>query len=283
MLAEEHWSADLKEEIAALKGYFQQLIQEWDRRPAPQYLYHYTTFDTLCKILDGETIRLYDLMVMKDEREFLHPLQIVNESMQPYSDKLLLHVTSFFHGIGINLNTGWSAFGSCFCEAAETAYMWREYGDQGAGAAIQCRALDLRSQPESYAVYPMVYDDAWFKESLRRAHEYVLSREWVDRFRFEERMVIGYEYCERILTVVMCIKRECFRPESEWGALKLQSSGVYDTDETGRRYLKIPLLPEYVSSIVLGPKSAKSEAEVGALLTRTSYTGVTITKSGLSL
>jgi hypothetical protein len=280
MLAEKNWSPALKQEVDELKEYFQAVNSEQDR-PEPEYVYHYTSLGTLCKILEGETIRLYDLMDMKDNQEFLHPLRIVSESMTHYWDKLLTKVSGLFQKTDrLAIGDTWHAAIACFCEGAETQYMWNEYADQGRGAAIKCHAPVLRSNPTSHAVYPMIYDDAWFRGMLRRSHEYVVLREWPYRFGFQEGTVIGWQYCEHLLKFLLRVKRECFSQEREWRALKLMdSTDANHRDDRGRRYVTIPLLQEYVSAVVLGPKCPKSEEEIKAFLNTTRYKGAGVSRS----
>jgi hypothetical protein len=52
MLAERHWSSDLTNEVAELKDCFKDVSVELER-PAPQFLYHYTGWATLCKMLQA--------------------------------------------------------------------------------------------------------------------------------------------------------------------------------------------------------------------------------------
>jgi hypothetical protein len=127
----------------------------------------------------------------------------------------------------------------------------------------------------------MMYDEAWFRELLRRLYAYVLSRNWVERFGFEEGKVVGYRLCEHLLTVLVCLKRDRFQPDSEWRALRLGGEG--QEDEKRRMYVGIDLLPDYVSAIVLGPRSPQSEAELKALLDGTPYCRTSVSRSRLSM
>src|SRR5260370_38483593 len=116
MRAGKEWSPALQQEVEKLKKYFQAVNEEQDR-PHPEYLYHYTSFGSLCKILEGETIRLYDLMEMTDKQEFLHPLRIVSESMTPYWGKLLTKISGFFQKTDhLAIGDNWHAAITCFCE-----------------------------------------------------------------------------------------------------------------------------------------------------------------------
>lgn len=282
MLSESSWSTELRTEVGGIKEHLKSLVFEWDR-PVPEYVYHYRCLDTLTKILQSKEIRLYEVMTMEDKEEFLHPLRIVRESMIPYWRELLVDVTTFFHeSRQTRLTHGLSAFAACFCEASETKFMWTKYGNEGRGAAIQCRAANLRSHTKSHAFYPMMYNDAWFRKTLRLAHEYAISRRWPSRFGVEEEKVLGYHYCEQILTLVVGIKRECYRAESEWRALLLDSAGSFRSDGS-RRYVGIDLLPEYVSAVVLGPRSPRSEAEMKDFLDTTPYWQAAVLRSTLPI
>lgn len=281
MLPELQWSDDLRDEVAALKERFDSLYKPWDR-PTPVYLYHYSKWVT--SILESQTIRLYDVTSMEDKEEVLYPLRQVRESMHPYRNELPPTVVNVFHeDKRITLGSTWNAFESSFCEGQETAYMWREYADQGRGAAIHFNARELRSQPASHAVYPMTYDAALLRILVRDACRYALSRKWIRRFKREEKNVLAYRFCEHIVKSLLSTKRDCFRQESEWRALQLDASGGHHTDERGRRYIEIALSPVYVSAIVLGAKSSMSEAELKAFLDKTPYQHTDVLRSEMSL
>jgi hypothetical protein len=82
MLPSENQSAAFAKEVDELKRYFQGIQQERDSQP-PLYVYHYTSLRNLHSILESKTIRLYDLMDMKDQQEFPSPPndQRVNEAV----------------------------------------------------------------------------------------------------------------------------------------------------------------------------------------------------------
>ncbi len=54
----------------------------------PTIVYHYTSIETLMKILDGSTLRLTNLRDTNDVSEYLHGLRSLRERVSEYEDKL---------------------------------------------------------------------------------------------------------------------------------------------------------------------------------------------------
>jgi hypothetical protein len=160
---------------------------------------------------------------MKDKEEFLYPMHTIWRSMQPYWGALVLDVVThlFNPGRRVGIADVSSAHAACFC-AAECEFMWAsEYGDRFAGAAIRLDGGAFCAvTPDEYSVYPMVYDEGEFKRILARLFDYVVDRNWIERFNFEEGRTVAFELSMLLLHFPARMKRVSFRSEQEWRALR---------------------------------------------------------------
>ena len=128
----------------------------------------------------------------------------------------------------------------------------------------------------------MSYDETWFSGTLRPFYEYVVSRDWPNRFNFEEGNTLGFKACFKLLTFLVCIKRQSFQSESEWRCLKMTSNSLgYKLDERDRKYKELSLSSEYVSGIVLGSRAETNEGAVRSLLRGTPYANAVVSRSSL--
>lgn len=142
MLTEELWSSKLRQEVTEHKASVLRFNQEWNLRQPPTQVSHYTSVTTIRAILENNRLRLYDIRTMDDQEEFLHPLRIVRESIQPYWCRLPRRISHFFEkGNPIQPGIYWDAFLSCSCGADETPAMWKAYG--AAERALQFNIVPL--------------------------------------------------------------------------------------------------------------------------------------------
>ena len=267
LIPKEKWTAEIREEVGLLKGRFGQLVNVWQRE-IPVQLYHYTSSETMKKILLSRTIRLHDVFDMPDKEEFKYPNRAIWAALQPSYGKLILEVADLFNpGRRAGLDDALLPFVACFCEAEESEFMWRRYGDRFKGASITIRGQRLGARPGEHAVYPMVYNGAEFKEILGKFFQYLVGRDWIMRFDFAAGRTLALEACMLLIHFLVRMKRARFSPEGEWRALKLRWQGyAHQVDNKGRRFIDVPLLPRYLAGVTLGSKSTLQEKDITALL-----------------
>jgi len=268
LLKPDEWSDEMREERRLLQERFDALIAPWEKE-TPSSLYHFTSSHTLVKILQSRVIRLYSVFDMKDTEEFIYPLHAIWESMQPYWGALIVDVTDLFNPRRrVGIPDVAAVHAACFCPA-ECEFMWaNDYGDRFAGAAIRLDAAAFCAvTPDAYSVYPMVYDGAEFKTILDRLFDYVVQRDWTVRFNFREGRTVAFELSMLLVQFLARMKRESFRSEEEWRALRMQPEGRIHVDPAGaRRFIERPLSPKHLSAILLGSRSTLREDDVSEML-----------------
>jgi hypothetical protein len=140
------------------------------------------------------------------------------------------------------LEGAFGTFAACFCEAHESKFMWRQYGDCFRGASIRVNGVSFSATPRQFGVYPMVYDQTDFKRVLIGLFDYVVSRDWNTKFNFSEGRTIAFEVTLLLMNFLFRMKRDFFRQECEWRALKLNAGqNKPSRDEQGREYFEISL------------------------------------------
>jgi hypothetical protein len=113
----------------------------------------------------------------------------------------------------------------------------------------------------------MVYDRDEFEDILMQLFDYVVARDWVAKFNFEA----GRTGCLRGLhappSLSLTGEAEKISPRERVAGAQARLAGrPHQVDEGGRRFVEIPLLPEYLSAVVLGSKSNLREKEVQEIL-----------------
>ena len=289
MLQRHEYSRKLQQEVRLLKQHLGALIPN---PPVPRYLYHYRRLEILLKILDSGTLRLYDVWTMEDPEEVNYPWGIIWRLMQPYVGRLPFHLADLLNP-GLQKDVGRARrrnvvsvlhpFASCFCQADETAFMWRKYADRFMGASLRIHSAPFRDTPNTHALYPMMYGPREVEKSLRSFYQYVVSRDWINRFDFEQGRALSLEAVMSLVTFLVCLKRRRFCGEHEWRAMKMRgSTGPWQMDAaSGRSYIEIPLRPECVSAIVLGSKCPLSATDLRERLRNSQYKSAIVTRSKL--
>jgi hypothetical protein len=119
------WTDEMERENMRLQKRFRQLVKPWEKH-CPRYLYHYTSSETLKKIMLSRTFRRYCVFDMNDDKEFLYPLRAIWESPQRYWGKLILEIPDLFNpGRPAGLEDALLPFATFFCEAKESKFMWQ--------------------------------------------------------------------------------------------------------------------------------------------------------------
>jgi len=275
LIPKAQWTAEMNKEVACLERTYQKIAPQRFTLSDPGVLYHYTSTRGLKKILSRRTIRVYDIFSLKDTEEFKYPLDTIKRSIQACQSGMPDEISTFFQSDG--LKEPFSVLTASFCQASESAFMWRRYARRFSGACIRIKADRFARSPESHAVYPMVYDLSKFKRTLDAFLGFVAGQNW-NRFDDDERKALSIEGCMILLRFLFNLKRERFRKEREWRALILERDAPQTRDQSGRPFLEIPLRREYVSGITLGSRSRMREGDVIALL-RGRYPRASVSRS----
>lgn len=122
-------------------------LMEWVRQysNAPQVLTHYTSVRNASLIIESGSAWLFNAYTLNDEQEIDHALDFVAESFANFGPAVCAdNVLSFLHH---KKSSHASVYVFCLCDVGEKGPdqlgMWRSYGDDGNGVAVQFRRQAL--------------------------------------------------------------------------------------------------------------------------------------------
>lgn len=155
------------------------------RKDIPSKMYHYTSLESLCSIVENQEFWLGDTRQMNDYNEALELLNILNSLLNEDSD-LRDDPQCRDVILSINRNTLLKTpiYVACFTKLADDAAQWERYANNAAGVAIEFdvakfeRAMQFNSQMLRCITYiqgDVVKEEIAHSDMYRQAKEYILS------------------------------------------------------------------------------------------------------------
>lgn len=155
------------------------------RKDIPSKMYHYTSLESLCSIVENQEFWLGDTRQMNDYNEALERLNILNSLLNEDAD-LRDDPQCRDVILSINRNTLLKTpiYVACFTKLADDAAQWERYANNAAGVAIEFdvakfeRAMQFNSQMLRCITYiqgDVVKEEIAHSDMYRQAKEYILS------------------------------------------------------------------------------------------------------------
>lgn len=155
------------------------------RKDIPSKMYHYTSLESLCSIVENQEFWLGDTRQMNDYNEALELLNILNSLLNEDAD-LRDDPQCRDVILSINRNTLLKTpiYVACFTKLADDAAQWERYANNAAGVAIEFdvakfeRAMQFNSQMLRCITYiqgDVVKEEIAHSDMYRQAKEYILS------------------------------------------------------------------------------------------------------------
>lgn len=114
----------------------------------PRYLYHYTSLDSLIKIIGSGIIWASNIHYLNDGREFAHALEVVRTKLNEYTDDFTRDFFSRVHEM-LMAQSSTNVFVASFSEDGDLLSQWRAYCPPGRGVSIGFDESDLRQACEA--------------------------------------------------------------------------------------------------------------------------------------
>jgi hypothetical protein len=151
----------------------QPFIEETQRKPTPDVIYHYTDYKGLHSILESGLLRFGDVFAMNDPSEIYHGMRVSVAALQrrvertdSKVERAFLDRYQRFTEAGLPEAAHFQV--CCFSALGDSLSQWRAYADNGAGYAL---GFDGRALQDAYAhvhgkraenrsVFHVTYDDA---------------------------------------------------------------------------------------------------------------------------
>ncbi|WP_213804737.1 DUF2971 domain-containing protein [Granulicella sp. dw_53] len=120
----------------------------------PEVVYHYTTMDTMMKMVEGASIWATSIKFLNDVSEGNHYIDLIRERLPIYRQTRQLEDESIFDEVlhSSKVRPGLRSFVASFSRDADSLPQWRSYCANGNGVAIGFRVECLRRaflKPES--------------------------------------------------------------------------------------------------------------------------------------
>ena len=155
------------------------------RKDISSKMYHYTSLESLCSIVENQEFWLGDTRQMNDYNEALERLNILNSLLNEDAD-LRDDPQCRDVILSINRNTLLKTpiYVACFTKLADDAAQWERYANNAAGVAIEFdvakfeRAMQFNSQMLRCITYiqgDVVKEEIAHSDMYRQAKEYILS------------------------------------------------------------------------------------------------------------
>lgn len=264
-------------------------------------IYHYTSVDTLIKILEHRALWASDLSKMNDPKEYIAGLEILREQ---FSKTFPGAIAWFDNNEFVGSHSQQLILGSSFSYASDDLNQWRAYGDDGCGVAIgidrellcmnnitSVSALTSKASRESSYVH---FEKVLYSKDDFIAHAKAL---FASAGQFTENLVDSYTLSLRISRLACCYKSDFYRYEKEVRAIIEHSKRpeLYKDEELKElNHIKLNFrnskygLAAYcklylgnngdssVKAITLGPKCNVSEEDLRFMLLARGYGDVSI-------
>lgn len=271
------------------------------QRPAPEYLYHYTSGPGLYGILSTSTFWGGNYAFMNDRSEFIYGHELLRASLRRAAESTTdsrLRISTDIMSSPIWLRD-LSLFLTCFCEAGDLLSQWRGYGSQASRFCLKLRSEELTRQDRISPLTPVVYDEELQKSLLDElviAHVQILQglphEELPERTYDAAMSLYG-----AVMPLLVAFKSTAFANELEWRFVDLVVGGhlagsltFVNADGMMRPYQTLisgsrssPKLP--IVEVIAGAAhdDAQSVASARLMLQSFGYSNVAVTPSRVPL
>jgi hypothetical protein len=210
--------------------------------PPPKWLFHYTREDGFIGITKSRAIRATRASFLPDTEEIHHGISLLQDLASKKKFRLSRRNQRVLdHALTILPSSIEWIFVTCFSEAGDHAYQWRNYGCYCLGFELECDQLHLRPgtfwRPRA-TLMRAVYDEATKHNAVKalvfdifRAIDVNCSFDDLDCFGIGRWM--AFDIAEVLLDLIVCFKKERYRDEHEWRLVVRPNHELCTTDRVG--------------------------------------------------
>lgn len=276
--------AVVTEELHSLLSntFFSEFISEREVLVAhDKRLAHYTSADAALKIIDSKEMWLRKSATMNDFLEIAHGKASLHEAYERHTagDKLKAALERRWPGIcqsvgawfethlaELENNTYIACFSTHRPHGSEGRFgrlsMWRAYGGD-AGVAFILKSAPFVSESDALKVYshPVMYGDYTYVASHLGMLAYNIDENFERLCDVTQEDALGYLFW-KFRSIVVCLKHEGFKEESEWRLVYTPCVEVSDRVRTEIETIRG--IPQFVTKLPL--KNYPEEGFIGAEL-----------------
>lgn len=282
-------------------------LEGWTSQDLPQTLSHYTSAETLPKILESGKLRASRLRAMsdKDKEEIRYGHGLVQEAAETRFTQnppaavstVLERLRDQAHPALAENRPGeyelYPAYASCFTTNPDYAYAWREFAEGGDGYSLvldpkAIESFQAEEEPGHLHLLPVIYDRTEQEELIDSLLDSALTelRNWSETYPGLREALQNKTFFELRTVLTVCtlgMKREKYAQEREWRAVwtTLRNEG-----ETPDDFVHFPLsvgsrtgLSTTLKQIVIGSDVSSTSAELADGLDTLADTDITFRAS----
>jgi hypothetical protein len=265
----------------------------------PDVLYHYTSVEVACKILESRKVWASDVYFLNDASEVEYGAGVVSEGVHSCSGipeaihKLLQAGPHGERSRLMRTATDWPMHAFCLCKKEDSLSQWRAYGRSGGGVAIgfrKARLHEIRADGQPHSPFRIVYKK---DEQLKALNEPIsivrdisgrISSDCLDPTEF------WLTVLSELALFAFRFKNPAFREEEEWRLFWFHDKQNVKFRLASDRKTLIPYIeaefgPDAVCKIVQGPlaRPEMGERSLKAFLKAADYGHVEVTASEIPL
>jgi hypothetical protein len=275
---------------------------------APRYLVHFTSTETLTKIIQNRTLRLNRIKASNDPMELEHGIKMALAVLDTLrrSPRDGFFKVALQRGFDGKLSDGTKRVviephAICFTQTRKVnaAAHWAMYGRNGSGVALKFRgtALERIANDQNVGLAKVVYDAKRQREILKNLLKFfrASANEAASRQGPTYDPEVGarlFNYATQAYGAIVMghtatIKGEGFRAEEEWrlvhpGAGK--PTGVDAVNHIMRSYYDVTFKPNDLAEVIVGPVLADlNESVIIKLLADCGYARTKVSVGGIPI
>jgi len=247
-------------------------------------VFHYTSIDSLHKILTNKELALNNTRTMNDAKEvrsFIENLErAVSDDLPP---EHLQESAAFFASLYDQLDQAYP-FASCFSSLEDDASLWERYADNARGV---CLAFNTEALYRMFRKTSFKFNNIYYQYNIRNHFLYPVVKDYLETGRLN-----GYSTKEQLVETIIAVsalrKHASFQSEREF---RLTSFYVPEATYTRiefrvvngviRKYLNINLaqlaadngvsLDDLYQRIIIGPASSQNRRILQEYLQHAGY------------
>lgn len=194
----------------------------------PDVLYHYTSGDTLLKILESGKVRATHLQYMNDLSEVRYGHDLIQrhlrEARKREKDERVSEFLEMAQTESNPFEEDLNVYAFCFCTKGDELGQWREYAGKGTGYALGFRGEDLlrvANARSKLTLCEVIYDPARQEAHVRRVIEETcdllrMALQVGDEDPGEIRSQFGLLLVSQLARCLFSFKDPAFDDEAEW-------------------------------------------------------------------
>ncbi|GHU81561.1 hypothetical protein FACS189468_4460 [Spirochaetia bacterium] len=251
------------------KRLFNSIFRQFDKnRKDKTFVYHYTSYGSIQKIVEDNSLRFSNLNKQADKKELIFGLEVLQSLCERSGEyKPLVDLIETKKSGASLAGIKMQFFIFCTNEKKDVYRQWLRYGDKGRGVCIKIDRKKLFNKLSNKKdalcyIYPVLYyvsindDYSLINPRIKRfendmlAYFYTLNKD-IESAGNDD--ALKDEIFQVILVFASLIKDAAYRGENEWRFLALQEK---NSDE----YFLCDNIFDCIEAIILGPGLSKIES-----------------------